>query len=91
MEQFSIAEARNHFTQLIHMAESGKPVRVSRRGKTVVVVMSIREYQRLVHPGDFWMPLAKVRGQIESGEREAIEPDVFAGVRDPSPGPAPLF
>ena len=88
MEQFSIAEARNRFTQIVHMAERGKPVRVSRRGKTVAIVLSIREYQRLVHPGDFWTPLVRFREQIERGEREAIEAGVFADIRDPSPGVA---
>lgn len=70
------------------LAERGKPVRVSRRGKTVAVVLSIREYQRLVHLGDFWTPLIRFREQIERGEREAIEAGVFADVRDPSPGVA---
>ena len=86
MDQFSIAEARNRFTQIVHMVEHGKPVRLFRRGKAVAVVLSINEYVKLVNPGDFWAPLARFREQIEQGEREAIEPDVFANVRDKSTG-----
>jgi prevent-host-death family protein len=86
MEQFSIAEARNRFTEVVRRAERGEPVRLFRRGKAVAVVLSIRDYQRLVKPGDFWTPLARFREQIERGEREGVEPDVFAGVRDRSPG-----
>ena len=86
MEQFSIAEARNRFTEIVRMAERGKPVRLFRRGKAVAVVLSIREYQQLATPGDFWTPLVKFREQIERGEREGVEPDVFAGVRDSAPG-----
>ena len=84
MEQFSIAEARNRFAEIVHMAERGKTVRLFRRGKPVAVVLSIREYQQLAKPGDFWAPLTKFRQQIERGEREGIEPDAFAGVRDRS-------
>ena len=86
MEQYSIAEARDHFTQIVHMAERGRSVRLLRRGKTVAIVLSIQEYERLVYPGDFWTPLAKFREQIETGERETVEPDAFAGIRDPGPG-----
>lgn len=86
MEQYSIAEARNRFTEIVRMAENGKPVRLFRRGKAVAVVLSIREYQQLVKPGDFWAPLVKFREQMERGEREGIEPDALAGVRDRSPG-----
>lgn len=88
MEQYSIADARNHFTEIVRMAEKGKPVRLLRRGKSVAVVLSIREYQQLVRPGDFWAALVKFREQMERGEREGVEPDVFDGVRDQSPGRA---
>ena len=86
MEQFSIAEARNRFTEIVRMAERGKHVRLFRRGKAVAIVLSIRDYQQLTKPGDFWTPLARLREQIERGEREGVEPDVFAGVRDQSTG-----
>lgn len=86
MEQFSIAEARNRFTEIVRRAERGEPVRLFRRGKVVAVVLSIRDYQQLARPGDFWTPLARFREQIARGEREGVEPDVFADVRDRSPG-----
>lgn len=86
MEQFSIAEARNRFTEIVRRAERGEPVRLLRRGRAVAVLLSIRDYQRLARPGDFWTPLLRFRQQIERGEREGVEPDVFAGARDRSPG-----
>ena len=86
MEQFSMTEARNRFTEIVRMAERGRATRLVRRGKPVAVVLSMREYQQLANPGDFWAPLVKFREQIERGEREGIEPDVFAGVRDRSTG-----
>ena len=86
LDQYSIAEARDHFTQIVHMAERGRSVRLLRHGKTVAIVLSIQEYERLASPGDFWTTLAKFREQIETGEREAVEPDAFAGLRDTAPG-----
>ena len=49
-EGYSIAEARNHLSTLVHEAESGKPVKLTRRGKPVAVVMSMAAYEALVQP-----------------------------------------
>jgi len=56
MEQFTMTDARNRFAEIVRMAERGVTVQLFRRGKPVAVVLSIREYQQLDRPGDFWAP-----------------------------------
>jgi len=48
----SIAEARNNLARLVHVAEDGEPVRLTRRGKPVAVILSLTEYERLRAAGD---------------------------------------
>ncbi|NEQ12008.1 MAG: type II toxin-antitoxin system Phd/YefM family antitoxin, partial [Moorea sp. SIO4E2] len=46
-EGYDLAEARVRFAEIVHDAEQGKPVQITRRGKPVAIVLSLREYQRL--------------------------------------------
>lgn len=45
----SIADAKNHLPALVHQAEDGHVVTISRRGKAVAVMVSVDEYVRLQH------------------------------------------
>ncbi len=47
MSEFSIAQAKAQFAQLVQQAEAGQPVRITRRGRSVAVVLSDAEYVRL--------------------------------------------
>lgn len=47
MKQTSIRNAKNTLTRLVREVESGKAVRLTRRGKPVAVLMSEREYERI--------------------------------------------
>lgn len=87
----SIAEAKNQLTAIIHQAETGQPITISRRGKPVAVILSIAEYERLTHAkrleADVWSRLLTIR-------QELAEADAFADWsdeeirhwRDASPG-----
>ncbi|SFH49863.1 prevent-host-death family protein [Palleronia marisminoris] len=44
----SLQDAKNRFSAVVEAALSGRPQRVSRRGKPAVVVISASEYDRLV-------------------------------------------
>jgi len=44
---FSIAEAKDRLPRLVHAAEAGVPVALTRRGKPVAVLISMAEYDRL--------------------------------------------
>ena len=46
-KQFSIAEARANLPTIVHQAEAGQEIELTRRGKAVAVVVSVREFARL--------------------------------------------
>jgi prevent-host-death family protein len=45
--KYSVAEARSSLPRIIDQAESGLGVELTRRGKPVAVVISLREFERL--------------------------------------------
>ena len=87
LTQYSIAQARDQLTELVHQAEQGTPVELTRRGKRVAVILSAEAYDRLLsQKGDFGKSLAAFRERLEI-EGLDIDPDeVFRDVRDRSPG-----
>lgn len=47
-DAYSIAEAKNNLSGLVHEAETGRAVQITRRGKSVARLISEAEYQRLL-------------------------------------------
>ncbi len=85
-KQYSIAEARDHFTTLVRNVEQESAIELTRRGKPVAVLLSIQEYQRLSSSrGGFWKAFTAFRNRVDLRELD-IEPDIFTGLRDQSPG-----
>ena len=84
--QFSIAQARDHLSAIVHEAEDSGGVELTRRGRPVAVVVSIGEYQRLTSGRAlFWEAYQSWRQSVDR-EKLNIGPDVWEGVRDRSPG-----
>lgn len=46
-KQYSISEARSSLPTIVDQAEAGEQVELTRRGKVVAVVLSLREVERL--------------------------------------------
>ncbi|MBU1187874.1 MAG: type II toxin-antitoxin system Phd/YefM family antitoxin [Gammaproteobacteria bacterium] len=67
MKEINSRSAKNQFGQLLESAQRG-PVRVTRRGRPVGVLLSEEQYQRL--RGIAWDRLA---GTVESMRRQALE------------------
>jgi antitoxin Phd len=84
--QYSIAEARDRFPAIVHDVERGTPIELTRRGKPVAVLMSVEEYRRLspTKPS-FQEAYQRLRDRPEFRDVD-VEPEVFEGIRDPSPG-----
>ncbi len=64
MSESSIAEAKTQLTRLIHQAERGETVHITRRGKPVAVLLSEDEYARLrqgQEQQNFWDLIAEMR------------------------------
>jgi len=64
MAETSIAEAKNQLTRLIHQAERGEAVHITRRGRPVAVLLSEAEYERLSRASPrftFWEAIQAMR------------------------------
>ncbi len=84
-KQYSIADARHQLPAIVHDAERGTPIELTRRGKPVAVLISIARWQRLSKGRpDFWKALQEFR---RTHDLEALDADdVFSNLRDRSPG-----
>lgn len=48
----TLQDAKNRFSAVVDSALAGRPQEVSRRGKPVVVIVSVAEYRRLVNAAE---------------------------------------
>ncbi|MBW4572611.1 MAG: type II toxin-antitoxin system Phd/YefM family antitoxin [Tolypothrix carrinoi HA7290-LM1] len=86
-DQYSIAQARDRFAQIVHQAENGKPVEITRRGQSVAVVLSLSEYQRLIRENSkFGAELATFRQKYQISRLNINPDEIFDNVRDRTSG-----
>ncbi|KNZ33218.1 MAG: hypothetical protein AD742_08095 [Methylibium sp. NZG] len=82
---FSIAEAKSQFAQLVNQAESGKAIRITRRGRPVAVLMSEAEYERLSVPREGLLAFtSSLRSQAVSAGIALFSDEELGGLRDQS-------
>lgn len=87
-KQYSIAEARDHLPRIVHEVEDGQTIELTRRGKPVAVVLSLRDYEQL-SPGNETYADALLRWRAKYAreiEEANITPEYFDSLRDRSPG-----
>lgn len=85
-KSYSIAEARDNLAAIIHDVEETCAAELTRRGKPVAVLLSVEEYRRLAAgEKDLWDTYTKFRRRVDLRQLD-IGPEVFEGLRDPSPG-----
>ncbi len=86
LRQYSIVEARDHFTSLVRKVEQGTAVELTRHGKPVAVLISMAEYQKLNgERSSFWDALTRFRNSVDLQQLD-IQPEIFENLRDSSPG-----
>jgi prevent-host-death family protein len=84
--RYSIAEARSSLPALVHDAEKGGPIELTRRGQAVAVILSVLEYQKLIGPRGPGL-LDRLQRFRAAHDLEALDPGAaFADVSDRSPG-----
>ena len=76
MRETAARDAKNRFGRLLDAAQSA-PVRVTRNGRAVVVMMSVQHYERL--RGAAWEQLAETIGRLS---REASTKGLTDGTLD---------
>lgn len=83
----TISGAKNLIGRLVHEAEGGEQVEITRSGHAIDYVVGARELARLERSvPDFWQLYEGFRASHDL-ENLAIDPaEVFAADKDPSPG-----
>jgi prevent-host-death family protein len=74
-QDYSVAEARDKLAKLVHQAERGRPVRITRRGKLAAVLVSAAEFDRgrgrgAGGPGDAILAWRAKHGGLELSAQE---------------------
>jgi len=84
-KRYSIAEARAQLPSIVDEAEAGQAIELTRRGKPVAVLVSLRELERLRAErtgfGDAYRRFLKAHPLREVGIGQELE-----SLRDRSPG-----
>ena len=84
--QYTIAEAKNKLPSIIHSVEKGSPVKLTRHGRPVVVLMSVGQYEKLSRGSEgYWEALKSLRNLMKKGDIQISDSD-FEGLRDDSRG-----
>lgn len=82
---YSVAEAKDQLPRLVHVAEAGAVVEITRRGRAVAALRSTDAYERLTtRPVSLWLGIRWLQAQY--GTSLAVGDDPFADARDPSTG-----
>lgn len=83
--EYSIAEARDNLAEIVHEAESGHAVSITRRGRPVAVLLSSAEFERLTgrQSTDLWTAIMEFRAAHDLASVAAAD---FADLRDTSGG-----
>ena len=85
-ERYTIADAKNKLPSIVHSVEAGRPVELTRHGRPVAVLLSIRDYQRMSRKRvAYWGAMNSWRKRMQ-GENVVFTGEEFEGVRDKSPG-----
>lgn len=82
--QYTISEAKNRLPAIVHSVEKGPSVKLTRRGRPVAVLVSIKEYEAL--RGErigFWDALHAFRRHSTITD---LSDSDFEGLRDRSAG-----
>ena len=83
---YSVAEARNDLPGLIHAVDRRGPVKITRRGKPVAVLLSIDQYDRIAAPRPTF---TEAYAAWRSSTRDvAVDRAHFERLRDRRPGRA---
>ena len=84
--RYSIAAARTNLPAIVDQAEAGLTIELTRRGKPVAVVVSLREFARSrpdrARFGDVYGDFLKEHALEDVG----LEPDFWPSLRDTSQG-----
>ena len=88
VKKYSIAEARDNFTSMVHEAEEGTQVELTRRGKPVAVLIGVEDFERLSNSNKkkgFWEAYQEFRRTHDLVAADIDPDEIWGDVRDHSP------
>lgn len=92
LSSVSVARAKAQFAQLVHQAESGSAVRITRRGRSVAVLVSGAEYERLQRAPASWLATVdELRAEAAAAGMPLFDEAELSSLRDQSERPAPIL
>jgi prevent-host-death family protein len=84
--KYSTQQLNQHLPEVFKQIQQGDSIEITQEGEPFAVILSSSEYQRLTSSkSSFWRSLQEFRDSNDLEELE-MEADVFADVRDQSPG-----
>ena len=84
-KRYSIADARTSLAAIVDKAEAGQKVELTRRGRPVAVVISLREFERLHGGGRAFAKAYRAFVEKYPPSETGVEPE-FPPRRDKGPG-----
>jgi prevent-host-death family protein len=85
-KRYSIAEARSNLPAIVDQAEAGLEIELTRRGKPVAVVVSLREFGRRQNEGRGFSDAYKKFLKKYSLKEIGLEEDFFRAIREKGAG-----
>lgn len=85
-KRYSIAEARSNLPSIVDQAEAGQEIELTRRGKAVAVVVSLRDYARLRGERPRFSEAYQQFLATHALSEVGLEDDFFAETRDTTVG-----
>ena len=85
--EHSIAEARSSLPRLVREAEAGRPVILTRRGRSVAVLVGRKQFEQAMKtPRGFTAAWDEFASEIDVAALDIDPDEIFGGARDRRPG-----
>ncbi len=89
LKTYSIAKARDQFTEVVREVENEAVIQLTRRGKLVALLLSPDEYDRLQNKRiGFWDAFVPFRQQMDEQATDIDVESIFGQIRDQTTGRA---
>jgi len=86
-EQYSIEQIPLNLNKIIQKVKKGEPIEIIQQGKQIAVIISTAEYTKLLNKApSFWQAIEQFRQDYNVDTAEIDPDEIFAQVRDKSPG-----
>ena len=86
MTEIPIFKAKNQLASIIHEAEGGDSIKLTRHGKPAAMLIGMDEYERILGSGTGLIAALDCWRRDWNLDEMALEDDAFSGLRSSLPG-----